>query len=300
MNMPLPNLVKAPISHSNTTEFMSRERSIGTILVEAGKLSVEEAELILQEQKVKGMKFGEAAIRLGLLTEADIEQAISRQFNYPYLQTGDTSVSQDLVAAFNPHHKTVEQLRALRSQLILRWFDGDVSRKILTIVSPARCEGRSYLAANLAIVFSQLGERTLLIDANLRNPSQHHFFKLNNRTGLTNILSGRAGSEAIVRIPGLLDLSVLPSGTLPPNPLELLGQPLYLKLLEEASIVFDAVIIDTPAALIAADAQMTAARAGATLMVTRKNYSLTADIEKTIAMLSTAKVNVIGAVINEF
>ncbi len=299
MNIPSPNLVKPPVSHANSTEFMSRERSVGTILVSAGKLTVEEAELILQEQKIKGIKFGEAAIRLGLVTEADIDQAISRQFNYPYLQAGDSSVSADLVAAFNPHHKTVEQLRALRSQLILRWFDGDVSRKVLTVVSPARGDGRSYLAANLAIVFSQLGERTLLIDADLRNSSQHKFFKLNNRTGLSNILSGRAGSEAIVRIPGLLDLSVLPAGTTPPNPLELLGQPLYSKLLEEASMVFDAVIVDTPAALIASDAQMTAARAGATLLLTRKDYTLAADVSKTLSMLSTAKVNVIGAVINE-
>ncbi|MFX8270398.1 hypothetical protein ABTL25_20125, partial [Acinetobacter baumannii] len=81
-----------------------------------------------------------AAISLGFLRQADIEQAISRQFNYPYLQSNDTSLNTNLIAAFQPFSKVVEQLRALRSQLILRWFHGDVSRKALAIVSSNRKE----------------------------------------------------------------------------------------------------------------------------------------------------------------
>lgn len=295
-----PTLVRPAISHANTTEFMSRERSIGAILVDAGRITVEEAEIILQEQRVKGMRFGEAAVRLGLLKQADIDFAISRQFNYPYLQLSDTSLSSNLIAAFRPFDKTVEQLRALRSQLILRWFDGDVSRKAIAVISPEKKEGKSFVAANLAIVFSQLGERTLLIDADLRKPYQHELFKLNNRIGLSNVLSGRAGSEAIVRIPGLLDLSVLPSGTIPPNPLELIGQPLFAKLLEEASMVFDAIIIDTPAASVESDAMMIAARCGASLLVARQNFTSINSIEATSHSLKTAGISVIGVVLNEY
>lgn len=295
-----PTLVRPALSNANSTDFMSRERSIGAILVDAGRMTVEEAEIVLQEQRVKGMRFGEAAIRLGLLKQADIDFAISRQFNYPYLQLSDNSLSHNLIAAFKPFDKTVEQLRALRSQLILRWFDGDVSHKAIAVVSPDKKEGKSFVAANLAVVFSQLGERTLLIDADLREPHQQDFFKLHNRIGLSNILSGRAGSEAIVRIPGLLDLSVLPAGTIPPNPLELIGQPLFAKLLEEASMVFDSIIIDTPAASVESDAVMISARAGAAILVARKDVTPLKSIENTSSIIKTAGVNLIGAVLNEF
>lgn len=300
MNTSNPTLVRPGLSQTSTTDFMSRERSIGAILVDAGRMTVEEAEIVLQEQRVKGMRFGEAAIRLGLLKQTDIDFAISRQFNYPYLQLSDNSLSHNLIAAFKPFDKTVEQLRALRSQLILRWFDGDVSRKAIAVVSPDKKEGKSFVAANLAVVFSQLGERTLLIDADLREPHQHEFFKLNNRIGLSNILSGRAGSEAIIRIPGLLDLSVLPAGTIPPNPLELIGQPLFAKLLEEASMVFDSIIIDTPAASVESDAVMISARAGAAILVARKDVTPLKSIENTSSLIKTAGVNLIGAVLNEF
>ena len=89
---------------------------------------------------------------------------------------------------------------------------------MLTIVGAERGEGRTYLAANLAIVFSQLGERTLLVDADLREPRQHFLFHLENQVGFSTLLAGRSREEAIVRIPDLAGLSVLPAGPTPPNP----------------------------------------------------------------------------------
>ena len=139
--------------------------SIGAILVDSGKLTIEAAERILRLQKEQGLLFGDAALQLGLLTNEDIQFALARQYDYPYLLKGDGEVSSELVAAFQPFSPQVEALRALRSQLMLRWFTGQQERRALAIVSPARGEGRSYLAANLAVVFSQLGEHTLLIDA---------------------------------------------------------------------------------------------------------------------------------------
>ena len=107
---------------------------------------------------------------------------------------------------------------------MLRWFDRAEERQVLTIVGAERGEGRSYLAANLAIVFSQLGERTLLVDADLREPRQHYLFHLENQIGFSTLLAGRSREEAIVRIPDLAGLSVLPAGPTPPNPLELLNR----------------------------------------------------------------------------
>ncbi|TMH13144.1 MAG: chain length determinant protein tyrosine kinase EpsG, partial [Betaproteobacteria bacterium] len=168
-------------------------RSIGAILMDSGVLSPEDAERILLFQKEHGLRFGEAAIRLGLLSEADIQFALSRQFSYAYLRTmGDKKpLSDELVAAYQPFSPRVEQLRAIRSQLMLRWFDKAEQRQVMTVVGTEPGEGRSYLAANLAVVFSQLGERTLLIDADMRRPRQHELFLLQNKVGLSTVLSGR-------------------------------------------------------------------------------------------------------------
>ena len=184
------------------------DRPIGAILVEGGRLSVDDVTRILSLQHERGLRFGEAGKKLCLLSQADIDYALSWQFDYPYLLGAESGLRHSVVAAYDPFNPQLEALRALRSQLLLRWVEADVGRKALAVISPARQEGRSFMAANLAVVFSQLGERTLLIDGDMRSPSQHDFFGLDNGTGLSAILSGRGSPEVVRRIPGLLRLSV--------------------------------------------------------------------------------------------
>jgi chain length determinant protein tyrosine kinase EpsG len=276
-----------------------RGRSIGALLIDAGRLSAENAEKILRLQKEKGLRFGDAALQLKLLTEDDIRFALSRQFDYPYLSAGDKSLSQELVAAYRPFGEPVEQLRALRSQLMLRWFDGEAERKALAVVSPSEGDGRSFIAANLAIVFSQLGERTLLVDADLRKPRQHALFHLPaNGHGLSDVIAARAGPEAVVRIPSLLGLSVLPAGVEPPNPQELLGRSAFSELLQGLSKNFDTIIIDTPASHEYADAQTVAARAGAALVVGRKNRTSAPALQMLARALQQSGTELVGSVLN--
>ncbi|MGH8668537.1 MAG: chain length determinant protein tyrosine kinase EpsG [Burkholderiales bacterium] len=275
-------------------------RSMGALLIDAGKLRPEDAEAILRLQREKNLRFGDAAIELGLITQADIDFALSRQFDYPYLQRGESKVSEELVAAYDPFSPQVEALRALRAQLMLRWFDHDPVRSALAIVSASRGEGRSYIAANLAVVFSQLGERTVLIDADLRNARQHRLFGIENRAGLSALLSGRAGLDAVHRIPGLLGLSVLPAGTLPPNPQELIARPAFSQLLEQLAGHFDVILLDSPPAAETADAQTLAVRAGAALVVVRKNSSRTWRVRGISDSVAHAKASIVGAVLNDF
>lgn len=275
-------------------------RSIGALLIDAGKLRPEDAEAILRLQKEKNLRFGDAAIELGLITRADIDFAMSRQFDYPYLIPGESKVSEEVVAAYDPFSPQVEALRALRAQLMLRWFDHDAARTALAIVSASRGEGRSYIAANLAVVFSQLGERTLLVDADLRRPRQHELFGMENRVGLSALLSGRAGHEAMHRIPGLLGLSVLPAGVLPPNPQELLARAAFAQLLEQLAGQFDVVLLDSPPAGDTADAQTLAVRAGAALVVVRKNSSRTWRVRGISESVAQGKAAIVGAVLNDF
>jgi len=271
-----------------------RSRAFGGILVEQGRLSSTDAEEILRYAGANGMRFGDAAIRLKLLTQEDIDFALAHQYNYPILERGgDAGVADDLVAAYNPQSELVEPLRALRSQLTHRWFD-DGSRKMIAITSPNRGEGRSWLTANLAVLFAQIGERTLVIDADMRHPRQHELFKLSNSVGLSSLLTGRAGKEAAIRIHPQLRLFV------PPNPQELLGRPVFDVVLERFTGQFDLILIDTPAATETADAQILARRAGGALMMARRNRTRNHELEGAMRSFSQAGVNVIGTVLNEY
>jgi len=277
------------------------DRSIGAILIDAGRLKAESAEPILRLQREQGLRFGDAAIQLGLLTPDDIEFAISRQFDYPYLRRGESAVSIELVAAFAPFTPHVEALRALRSQLMLRWFDADGSRKALAIVSAERQEGRSFIAANLAIVFSQLGEHTLLVDADMRNPCQHRLFGLDNRAGLSALLTGRGGPETIQRIPALRDLSVLSAGAQPPNPSELLARQEFAQLLKKDwTREFDVILLDTSAVADSADAQTVTQCAGGAMIVTRKNASRFARVRGIAENAAQTGATIVGTVLNDF
>jgi chain length determinant protein tyrosine kinase EpsG len=275
-------------------------RSIGAILVDTGRLSVKDAEKILRLQKEQGKRFGDAAIELGLVTQDDIRFALSQQFDYPYLPVGDASLSSELVAAYKPFSPVVEKLRTLRSQLMMRWFNAERQHNALAIMSAGNKEGRSFIAANLAIVFSQLGERTLLIDADLRAPRQHELFRLELNAGLSGMLAGRIGPEAVVRMPALIGLSILPAGAVPPNPQELLGRPSFTILLESLIRDFDVVIIDTPAANEHNEAQIIATRAGSALLLAHKNISSIPEMTQLARSLQQTGAAVVGSVLNDF
>lgn len=274
-------------------------RAIGDILVSTGRLSVQDAERILQRQQQDQSQFGDAALALKLLTREDIDFALSQQFDYSYLTDNDTSRSPELVAAYKPFSRVGENLRALRTQLMLRWFNGDPARKVIALVGPGAGEGRSFIAANLAIVFSQQGERTLLIDGNLRNARQQDLFRLGKSAGLSGILADRAALDAALPVPGLDGLHVLPAGAVPPNPQELLGRPAFATLLSAAAAQFDVVIIDTPASASYADAEIIASCAGAAVVLTRKNQSSLPDAALLARRLQDSGVVLVGAVLND-
>jgi protein-tyrosine kinase len=300
MSTPATRPIRSLATPATKDEIQGRGRSIGAILIDAGHLTPQAAEQIVHEQKSKKLKFGEAGVMLGLLEQKHIDFALSRQFHYSYLLPDDGSVSEELVAAFRPFSPAVEQLRALRSQLMLRWFDREPERRALAVVSPDRGEGRTFIAANLSIVFSQLGERTLVIDADLRKPRQHRLFNLANHFGLSNVLSGRAGSEAIARVGALSDLSVLPAGTPAPNPQELLARAQFTGLLEQVTAEYDIVIVDTPAASAAADAYIAAKRAGAAVLVAQQDRTSAPGLQMLAGTLTESRTAVVGAVLNAF
>jgi protein-tyrosine kinase len=276
------------------------ERSIGQILVEAGRMSADGAERVLTYQRDQGLHFGEAAIRLGLITREDMRFALANQFEYTYLAPGEAPLDAEVVAAFSTTHPATEAVRALRSQLILRWMNQKEQGKALAMVSTESGIGRSFIVANLAVVFSQLGERTLLIDANLRNPRLHHLFQTDNRVGLTSILGDRLETLPISPIKALPALSVLTAGPAAPNPQELLSRPAFQDLVHNATNYFDVILLDTPASSCGADAQIIASRAGAAVLVTRRDQTRLQETAQFVDLLAQSGVDMVGAVMNEY
>jgi protein-tyrosine kinase len=283
------------------TQPASGDRSIGEIISEANNLSTDQIEQILQYQKDNGVRFGEAAVALGLVNTDDVMWALAQQFHYPYASEGKYSLNPELVVATSPFSDQAEAFRTIRSHLIMKVYSNAGPRPALAILSPDSGDGKTYFAANLAAAFSQLPGRTLLIDADMRNPRIHDLFALPSRSGgLSSILSGRAASKVIQHVKALPNLYVLPVGPTPPNPLELLERPAFDLLLRELKTKFDRIIVDTPAASLGTDGPVTASRCGAALIVARRDKSRLDAIENLARTVSIGSAQLVGSVINEF
>jgi len=271
---------------------------IGMLLLDAGKLTQEDAERVLRMQRDLGIRYGEAAQRLGLVGEDDIRQALAHQFAYPYVLPGQANYSARLVAAYEPFSPQVEALRAIRSQLMLRWFGR--GRRALAVAGADPDDGAALFAANLAVVLSQLGEQTLLVDANLRTPRQHDIFGFTPRQGLSDLLAGRTNLDVVHRVADFVDLSVLPAGTLPPNPQELLSRESFRSLHTQLENHYDILLYDLAPASAGADALAAAGRAGGVLLVARKDHTQVAAMARMAGQLVDAGAEVVGAVVMEF
>lgn len=274
---------------------LNRDTSMGRILLDQGKITATDAERVLRLQREQGMRFGEAARSLGLITEADVQQVLANQFGFSYLQPGQGEYPQELVAAYDPFSDEAEMLRAVRSQLIQRWFS--TGRRALAIVSLEPDEGASMFIANLGVVFAQLGEPTLIVDANMRRPQQHDIFRLRGRQGLSEILAGRGGIHAISRIDYFEDLSVLPSGTVPPNPQELLLRPSFRELNDTLGKHFNTILFDVPPFSLGSDALAVAAAVGGVLLVARKDQTHVAYLSRVREKIRRIGVEMVGSVL---
>lgn len=275
------------VNNFNTT-------ALGEILINDHKITASDVDKILAVQKEKGLLFGEAAKSLKLINDEDLLKALSRQYEYSYLSEKDDIVDAALDAAYRPFSAQVEALRAVREQLVMRWFEHN---KALAIVGIDADEERSLFIANLAIVFSQLGKKTLLIDSKLRKPTLNKLFKINNKLGVANLLSSRAeGKEILQPAPGFNNLTLLPAGAPPPNPSELITHG-FKNLLLQYENQFDVILIDTDSSTLIMDAKIVAINCGAALLVAKQNESPMYKIDAFKKDISELGCKLLGAIL---
>jgi len=202
-----------------------------------------------------------------------------------------------LITKLNPRSPISEQYRTIRTNLQFAAVDNELSTMLITSSGPS--EGKSSTAANLGLVFAQQGKKVLLVDADLRKPTMHYTFRVDNRVGLSNVLVGEVELLDALEPSEEPSLDVLSSGPIPPNPSELLGSKAMEELIKTAKFHYDLIIFDTPPVLAVTDAQVLANFVDGSLLVIRSKATDQDSAKKAKELLQPAKAKLLGAVLND-
>ncbi len=203
----------------------------------------------------------------------------------------------ETVTQIRPQSQMAESYRALRTSLLLSNLGAPP--KVIMVTSARPQEGKTTTSINTAIVLAQKGVRVLLIDADLRRPSIHKALGMGPRSGLSNVLTGSATlQQTISTSPILPNLLVLPAGTPPPNPAELLASSNMRDLVMELRESYDHIVIDTPPTLSVTDAVVLSPRADATILVIRSGQTTKQALRRARDILMQVNAHVAGVLLN--
>lgn len=244
-----------------------------------------------------GLGFIEAAMRLGLVTQTDVDAVLAGHHAEEEVHNAIARPASSLTSAHDPFDPHSENIRALRTELLIR-APAEKSN-VLAVTSAGRGEGRSRLAAELAITFAQLGQATLLVDCDLRRSAQHDLFGADNSQGLAQALvEGRA--PKVQPVVGLHSLSLLTAGPRVATPLEILSDPMFGEMLSGWKRRYRHIILDTPAVSEFSDGLAVATHAGRVLFVARAHSSSLSDARDAVRRMQSTHATVVGAVLNNF
>ncbi|MBP1943323.1 CpsD/CapB family tyrosine-protein kinase [Cytobacillus luteolus] len=204
--------------------------------------------------------------------------------------------NRSLITMTNSKSPISEQYRTIRTNIQFSTVDQEIRSLMVTSAGPG--EGKSTTTANIAVVFAQQGKKVLLIDADLRKPTAHYTFRVDNNVGLTNVLLKQTTLPMAVRETHQENLYVLPSGPIPPNPAELLGSRSMEQLGNQVFEEFDMVIFDTPPVLAVTDAQILANKSDGIVLVVSSGTTENEAAIKAKELLVNAKGKILGVVLN--
>lgn len=201
-----------------------------------------------------------------------------------------------LVAHLMPEGEVAEAFRMLRTNLQFMGLDQPLKSILVTSALPG--EGKSTVAANLAVSLAQAGQNCCLVDADLRRPRVDQIFGVENWRGLTTAVVNQQEIEADLQPSQVEGLMLLTSGPCPPNPADLLGSARVERLLRELEERFDTVVIDSPPAIVVTDAMVLAPRVGGVLLVVRAGMAARQQVERAQSALAAVKANLLGVVLD--
>lgn len=205
--------------------------------------------------------------------------------------------TRHLITKLNPRSPISEQFRTIRTNL--QFSSVDESLQVILITSPEPGAGKSLTAANLAVTYAQQGKKVLLVDADMRIPTIHYTFRLDNLRGLSTILVGECTLEDAIANSDVDHLDLISCGPIPPNPAELLASNQMAKVLSDARKLYDIIILDTPPVLASADAQILTTIVDGTLLVIRSKYTKYDACKKAKELLETSNAKLLGVILND-
>jgi len=201
-----------------------------------------------------------------------------------------------LITAIAPKSPISEQYRTIRTNIQFSSVDEEVRAIMVTSSGPA--EGKSTTVANLAVTFAQQGKKVLLVDSDLRKPTVHHTFGVDNLFGFTNVLTKQRTLEKTIVETDEPNLYVLTSGPIPPNPAELLSSKSMEQFIADVKQEFDYVLFDTPPLLAVADPQILANQVDGTILVVFSERTEIEQAKKAKELLANAQSKLLGVVLN--
>lgn len=207
-------------------------------------------------------------------------------------------MARKLVTIANDHSFISEQFRTIRTNITFSMPDREIKTILVTSATPG--EGKSTNAANIGVVFAQEGKRVVIVDADLRKPTMHYTFLLQNARGLSNLLTRHFTISEVVNNTDIANLYVLTSGPIPPNPAELLASTLMGNVIEELKKEFDIIIFDAPPLLSVTDAQILSNKCDGTLLIVNSGVAENESVLKAKASLEASKANILGVVLNNY
>ncbi|RED65045.1 CpsD/CapB family tyrosine-protein kinase [Cohnella lupini] len=205
--------------------------------------------------------------------------------------------NKKIITFENPSSPISEAFKTLRTNI--HWSSMNREVKTILVTSTEKNTGKSLTAVNMAVSFAQLGKKVVLLDCDLRKPTQHEYFMKSNRNGISHLLAGHYQLEQCLVDTHIENLTLLPSGTIPPNPSELLESYRMVELLEELKTAFDVVIIDSPPALVVTDAHILAPKCDGVIFVIRSGKTKTEMAKKALSYLKYANAHILGIVLND-
>ncbi|WP_338553114.1 CpsD/CapB family tyrosine-protein kinase [Paenibacillus sp. KS-LC4] len=202
-----------------------------------------------------------------------------------------------LITETNPKSPISEAYRILRTNIDFSNLEEEI--RILMVTSTKMNEGKSTTSANIAVTYAQSNKKVLLIDADMRKPTQHQLFRVSNQVGLTSVLSNQKEWETAIQTTSVSGLSLLPAGPVPPNPSEMLASKRMDQLLGKMKEHYDIIIVDTPPIMVVTDAQIVASKSDGVVLVIDSGTVKKEAAIKAKASLEHVKARILGVVLNK-
>lgn len=251
----------------------------------------------LREYMDATLKTIEDVERLGFAVLGSIPFISPQKLSKNGAKDGDvTRIESRLVTHFAPKSPISESYRTLRTNI--QYANVDHPTQLVVVTSSGPGEGKSTSVANLAITFAQMGAKTLLIDTDLRRPVLHGIFGHSRNEGLTNVLVGRLKLEEAIKQTRIDDLDLLTSGTLPPNPSELLNSHMMETFLENVKQKYDIILLDTPPVIAVTDAAVLATKVDGVVLVMRSAATMKEVLIRSQMLLNKVNAKLLGILVN--